>query len=226
MRSWIGVLLVMTGAGCATQKPTLDTTPPDDAIVLFGGDEWTGWQQRDGGPSVWQVQEDGSVLVHGGDAITEATFDDFQLHLEFRCPPSPAAEGQARGNSGVYLHGRYEVQVLASHGDPPRMNGCGAVYGIAPPMVNASQPAGEWETYDIVFRAPRLDGRRCRDRAAAADGGAQRRRDSQQPRPAAGDGGRDRRHHAGFRPAPAPGSRRRGPIPQHLGASLEDQSPE
>ena len=92
-----------------------------------------------------------------GDAVSRETFGDFHLHLEFLCPPMPDAEGQARANSGVYLHGRYEVQVLDTYGQEPALGACGAVYSIAPPMVNASLPAGRWQTYDIVFLAPRFD---------------------------------------------------------------------
>jgi hypothetical protein len=103
------------------------------------------------------VQTDGSVLVTAGsDAITKREFGDFQLHLEFRCPPLPGKSGQAKGNSGVYLHGRYEVQVLDSFGEPPAGNGCGGIYSIAAPLVNASRPGGEWQTYDIFFLAPRF----------------------------------------------------------------------
>src|SRR5690606_9826013 len=79
------------------KAPTFD----DRTVVLFRGGEWSGWQQRDGQPSQWEVQPDGSVQVKGGDAITSQKFRDFQLHLEFRCPIMPDAQGQARGNSGV-----------------------------------------------------------------------------------------------------------------------------
>ncbi|MHC5004754.1 MAG: 3-keto-disaccharide hydrolase [Planctomycetota bacterium] len=141
------------------ESPTLGAPPPagEGTVVLFDGSEWTGWRQRDGAPSQWAVQPDGSVLVNKGDAITERHFRDFQLHLEFFCPEMPGRTGQSRSNSGVYLHGRYEVQVLNSHGDPPLPDGCGAIYGVAPPLINASTPPGRWQTYDIVFRAPRLD---------------------------------------------------------------------
>lgn len=129
----------------------------DKSVILFGGDGWRNWVQRDGQPSQWVVQDDGSVQVRGGDAITSANFRDFQLHLEFRCPIMPDAQGQAKGNSGVYIHGRYEVQVLDSFDQPVAANTCGAIYSIASPLVNATRPAGEWQTYDIVFRAPRFD---------------------------------------------------------------------
>ncbi len=140
------------------QEGWVGPPPPDrGTVVLFDGRAWTRWRARDGKPSGWAIQRDGSVQVTGGDAITEDEFGDFQLHLEFYCPPMDGREGQARANSGVYLHGRYEVQVLDSYGLPPTGNGCGAVYSIAPPLVNASRPPGAWQTYDIVFRAPRYD---------------------------------------------------------------------
>ncbi|MHC5114994.1 MAG: 3-keto-disaccharide hydrolase [Planctomycetota bacterium] len=139
-------------------SPTLGAPPPrtDDTVVLFDGGSFDGWRQRDGAPSRWQVQDDGSVLVHGGDAVTRETFGSFQLHVEFFCPEMPEMAGQARANSGVYLHGRYEVQVLDTFGQDPFMGGAGAVYSISPPLVNGSRPPGHWQTYDIVFRAPKL----------------------------------------------------------------------
>jgi len=171
---WTGVAAILvTGVATAMQTttaPDVDPTPApsptlafaapqvdDQTIVLFDGTSWTGWNQRDGAPSAWVVQDDGSVLVKGGDAVTARTFRDFQLHLEFLCPEMPEKQGQARANSGVYLHGRYEVQVLDTHGMPPFASGCAAIYSIAQPQINASRPAGAWQTYDMVFLAPRLD---------------------------------------------------------------------
>lgn len=142
-------------------SPTLGAKPPamdDNTIVLFDGVSFDSWRQRDGAPSQWEVQDDGSVLVKGGDAVTSTEFTDFQLHLEFFCPEMPEHEGQARANSGVYVHGRYEIQVLDSFGLEPMGNGCGAIYSIAAPLVNASRPPGTWQTYDIIFRAARFDG--------------------------------------------------------------------
>jgi hypothetical protein len=155
---WITMLLFSVSA--AAQNFSDGAGPPvidDDTTVLCDGKTWSNWQQRDGEASRWQVQDDGSVMVHGGDAITVDEYGDFQLHLEFRCPPMPEKTGQARGNSGVYLHGRYEVQVLDSFGQQPAKGSCGALYSIAEPTVNATRPAGQWQTYDIVFRAPRFD---------------------------------------------------------------------
>ncbi len=136
------------------------SVPPmaaDGTVVLFDGSSWDGWKTRDGGPSPWSVQDDGSVLARDEDAISAGELGDFQLHLEFLCPTMLDTAGQARANSGVYLHGRYEVQVLDSYGQESAMNGCGAIYSIARPAVNASLPPGQWQSYDIVFRAPRYD---------------------------------------------------------------------
>ncbi|MBT8484279.1 MAG: DUF1080 domain-containing protein [Phycisphaerales bacterium] len=140
-------------------SPTFGATPPtldDRTEVLFDGSRFAGWHQPNGTPSPWLVR-DGVVTVTRGHAITDGEYGDFQLHLEFLCPEMPGRRGQGRANSGVYLHGRYEVQVLDSHGDPPAMNTCGAIYSIAPALVNATRPPGDFQTYDIVFRAPRFD---------------------------------------------------------------------
>lgn len=139
-------------------SPTLQAAPPDNTegvLILFNGTSWDAWVQDDGQPSQWKVQDDRSVLVHNGNAISKHEFRDAHIHLEFYCPES-GKEGQARSNSGVYIHGRYEVQVLDSFGDPPLGNGCGALYSIASPAVNACRPADHWQTYDIIFRAPRV----------------------------------------------------------------------
>ena len=131
-------------------------SPGNGTEVLFDGDRWD-WTIREGDQSAWIVHTDGSVQASGADAVSPREFGDFQLHLEFLCPVMEASQGQARANSGVYLHGRYEVQVLDSYGQEPALNGCGAVYSIAMPNENASLPPGQWQTYDIVFRAPRYD---------------------------------------------------------------------
>ena len=137
--------------------------PPKGAVVLFDGKDLSRWtQRRGGGPATWKT-EDGAMIAGGGDIVTKDKFRDFRLHVEFNVPSMPDKRGQARGNSGVYLHGRYEIQVLDSYGpaiDPPgrplQKNECGAIYGIAAPRVNATLPPGAWQTYDITFRAPRV----------------------------------------------------------------------
>ncbi|MCA9286764.1 MAG: DUF1080 domain-containing protein [Phycisphaerales bacterium] len=127
------------------------------SVSLFDGNFWTDWRQRDGQPSQWMVRPDHSVRVHGGDAVSNGEYGDLQLHLEFKCPKIDGATGQARGNSGVYIQGRYEIQVLDSFGLPPSDSSCGGIYGQHTPLVNAAYPAEVWQTYDIVFRAPRFD---------------------------------------------------------------------
>ncbi len=178
-------LVVLTIGGCATKRTAKSSMPQGDSrptsqpiagdpgasatiganpsqaddktAVLFDGSSWADWQSKDGSQSPWVLQDDGSIKSTGSDAVTNKSFGDFQLHLEFFCPEMPDAKGQARSNSGVYLHGRYEIQILDTFGLEPAGNGCGALYSIAPPMVNASRPPGKWQTYDIVFRAPRFD---------------------------------------------------------------------
>ncbi len=136
-------------------RPAAGMPADTGTVTLFDGTSWEGWVTRDGRRSAWVVQDDGSVVTEGADAVSTRSFGDFQLHVEFMCPPMAGTQGQARANSGVYLHGRYEVQVLESYGQEPTLNGCGAVYSIAKPLVNASLPPGQWQTYEIVFRAPR-----------------------------------------------------------------------
>lgn len=131
-----------------------------DVVVLFSGqsdDLGKNWVRRDGTPPRWRVQ-DGTMTPTGGDIMSRQKFSDFQLHVEWREPSLPQARGQAKGNSGVFLQGRYEIQVLDSYGiaDPGRGD-CGAIYDQAAPLVNACKPPLEWQTYDITFRAPRVD---------------------------------------------------------------------
>jgi hypothetical protein len=143
----------------AVVKPGADTAPPSDAIVLFDGTDASHWTQPDGQPIRWTVA-DGilTVVPKTTYIVSKETFADAQIHLEFREPLPVTGTGQGRGNSGVYLHGRYEIQVLDSYDNPTYPNGqCAAVYGQHIPLVNACRPPGEWQTYDIVFHGPRLD---------------------------------------------------------------------
>ena len=138
---------------------TLGLEPPKNATVLFDGTDLSGWATRDGGAAGWTV-EDGVATAAGGtgDIVSTETYGDAYLHVEFRCPDMPEATGQAKGNSGVYLQGRYEVQVLDSYGwDVPGLGDCGAIYNQYAPLVNACKPAMEWQSYDIIFRAVRCD---------------------------------------------------------------------
>ena len=154
-------------------SPTLGAKPPKGAVVLFDGKNFDQWVARDGGPPPWKITdgamqvakaERGGKTVHS-DIISKRKFEDMKVHLEFRTPFMPKARGQARGNSGVYLQGRYEVQVLDSFGEPARDNEAGGIYKIAIPEQNASLPPGEWQTYDITFHAPRFTGAKLTDPA-------------------------------------------------------------
>lgn len=148
----------------ARKSPTEGQKPPRGAIVLLpfvkgeapSLDEWTNRK--------WRALPDGSMEVRGGGTRTRRKFGDIRLHLEFMCPFEPSKRGQGRGNSGVGLAERYEVQVLDSFGLPPGSGDCGSLYGIAAPSVNASLPPLAWQTYDITFRAAGL----------SADGGVER----------------------------------------------------
>jgi len=134
-------------------------SPPDNAVILFNGKDLSNWHTRSGDLAGWKV-EDGIVTVVAGtgDIVTEEMFMDFMLHLEFMEPDMPDATGQAKANSGVFLQGRYEIQVLDSYGiEVPGMGDCGAVYNQFAPLVNACKPPLQWQTYDIVFRAARAD---------------------------------------------------------------------
>jgi hypothetical protein len=136
---------------------------PSDAIVLFGGRSLDGWRSEADAskPARWRVQDDYLEVVAGtGGIATARGFGDVQLHVEWMAPAPASGAGQDRGNSGVFLMGRYEVQVLDSHRSTSYPDGqAGAIYGQYPPLVNASRPPGEWQTYDIVFVRPRFDAR-------------------------------------------------------------------
>lgn len=128
---------------------------PSDAIVLFNGKDLSAWKAENGGEPKWRLV-DGAMEVRGGGLMTREEFGDIQLHIEWASPAEVKGEGQGRGNSGVYFQGRYEIQVLDSYKNPTYPNGqASAFYGHAAPLVNASQKPGEWQSYDIVFRAPK-----------------------------------------------------------------------
>jgi hypothetical protein len=138
-------------------SPTLGLAPLADAVVLLAGEDLSAWTRMDGSPATWKTA-DGAVTSRGGDIRSKDTFADVYLHLEWMEPDMPEAQGQARGNSGVVLQGRYEIQVLDSYGiDVPGKGDCGAVYAQYAALVNACRPPLEWQTYDIIFRAPRFD---------------------------------------------------------------------
>lgn len=141
------------------QSGPVASTPPKDAVVLFDGKNLDAWHAAAGGPARWKVVDGAMEIVPEAGAIrTKGRFGDVQLHLEWASPNPPAGTGQDRGNTGVFLMGRYEVQVLDSYKADTYADGqAGAIYGQYPPLFNASRPPGEWQTYDIAFRRPRFD---------------------------------------------------------------------
>jgi hypothetical protein len=133
--------------------------PPSDAILLFGGEDLSAWESVQGGPAKWVVKDGYFHVVPGTGYIrTKQGFGDVQLHVEWSAPNPARGTGQDRGNSGVYVMGRYEVQVLDSYGSETYPDGqAAAIYGQYPPLVNAMRPPGEWNFYDVIFRRPRFD---------------------------------------------------------------------
>ena len=136
---------------------------PSDAIVLFDGKDFSNWT-GDKGQAIGWTLENGAMVVKGGTGgiKTKMGFGDCQLHIEFRTPASVQGEGQGRGNSGIFIMETYELQVLDNYNNKTYVNGqAGSIYKQLPPLVNACRPPGEWQTYDIIFTAPRFypDGR-------------------------------------------------------------------
>jgi Domain of Unknown Function (DUF1080) len=133
---------------------------PEDAIVLFDGKDLSKWGHKDGSAAKWKIADGYFQVVPGtSDIFTRQPFGDMQLHVEFAEPSPPVGEDQDRGNSGVIIMGLYEIQVLDSYKSKTYSDGqAGAVYGQYPPLVNASRPPGQWQTYEIIFHAPRFDG--------------------------------------------------------------------
>ena len=141
--------------------------PPSDAAVLFDGKDLSKWQQRGRGAdrgkmldAKWKVTDGYVEIVHNtGDLISRDKFGDCQLHVEWQEPAGIQGFSQERGNSGVYLMSRYELQVLDSYHAPTYADGqAGAIYGQFPPLVNPARPPGEWQSYDVIFETPRWDG--------------------------------------------------------------------
>ena len=133
--------------------------PPSDAVVLFNGNDLSNWESIKGGPAGWKVVDGVMEVGRGtGDIRSKQGFGDCQLHIEFREPIPAAGLDQGRGNSGVFLQGLYEVQVLDCYGNKTYPDGqTASLYGQYPPLVNACRPPGEWQTYDIIFHRPRFE---------------------------------------------------------------------
>jgi len=153
-RTLTSLLAIVALATSCTSQATIAPLP---ALSMMAGLE--NWRHLDGRPAEWHRLDDGAIEVAPGtgNIITKVLFGDSLVELDFMCPVMPDAMGQARGNSGVYLQGLYEVQVLDSFGFEAGLNTCGAIYNVAVPLTNASLPPGEWQHYAIEFTAPRFD---------------------------------------------------------------------
>ena len=132
---------------------------PSDAVVLFDGKNLSRWSHKDGSAAKWKVENGyAEVAAKTGYIYTREAFGDCQLHVEFTEPVPPKGESQERGNSGVFLMGLYEIQVLDSYENKTYADGqASAVYGQYPPLVNASRAPGQWQSYDIIWHGPRFD---------------------------------------------------------------------
>jgi hypothetical protein len=157
--------LFLGGLRWAIRGPDYPARAPKEARVLLGfsvkpsaPSELERWQHAGGTPAAWREHGEGIEVVAGkGDLVSKEEFGDGLYHVEFQTPAMPEATGQARGNSGVYVHGRYEVQVLDSYGLALGLGDCGSIYGKHVAAVNASRPPERWQSYDIEFAAPRFD---------------------------------------------------------------------
>lgn len=150
----------------ATDMPalTLPTQPPKGAVVLLGGGDKgaemlrSGWYRRySKEPANWSVDRDGVLTPQKSDITSRQEFGDCYLHIEFRPPAAEAGKPASQGNSGIGFQGRYEVQIMSDYGKAPGTHGGASLYSQKAAMVNAARKPGEWQTYDIIFRAPRFD---------------------------------------------------------------------
>jgi hypothetical protein len=145
--------IVEPGATFSHQAPA-----PADATVLFDGKDLSKWKGKDG-DAKWKVENGYFEVAKGeGDIQTKESFANFQLHIEWAAPNPPKGDSQGRGNSGIFLHNRYEVQVLDVYNNKTYADGqAGGLYGMWPPLQNAMKKPGEWNTYDIIFEGPQFD---------------------------------------------------------------------
>jgi hypothetical protein len=151
-------ILIMSVSCAATKMQAEPSRPPEGAIVLFDGTDFSHWVKENSEPAQWKIVGDAMEVVPGkGSIMTKQKFRDFQLHVEFNVPQAPSsAEEQKGGNSGVYLQRRYEIQILDSYGVKPENNDCGAIYNVKAPDKNMCKKPGQWQSYDIGFRAARF----------------------------------------------------------------------
>ena len=156
MTNMLGLLPFVMGASLGTQSSDL----PKGAIVLFDGKDASAWVQNSNrAPCEWDVK-DGCLIVKAGksEIVTKQQFGDYRLHLEFWLPLMADQKDQGRANSGVYNQGRYEIQILDMYKNTTyQYGGCGAIYGQKDPDMDAIKPPEEWNSYDILFKAPRFD---------------------------------------------------------------------
>ena len=166
-RNFLAIGLMASSACIVNPKPTTDENRkeipmieiPKQANVLFDGKDLSQWLARKGGDANWKITDGYAEVAPGtGDIYSKEVFTDFQLHVEFWLPLMADKTGQARANSGVYLQGRYEIQVLDSYGLQSQDNDCGAIYKVAAPLINACRKPEEWQSYDVAFRAARFAG--------------------------------------------------------------------
>jgi len=165
---WEPVPRIVT-PGTLSPNTASGTTPPSDAIVLFDGKDGSKWVSVKGyspeswegvtaGNMTWPIRDGALFSAQGSSIRTKQEFDNFQLHLEFRTPDHVEGNGQGRGNSGIFLQGRYELQILDNYNNPTYSNGqVGSIYKQAIPLVNPSRKPGEWQTYDVIYFAPRFN---------------------------------------------------------------------
>ena len=132
--------------------------PPADAIVLFDGKNLNKWKSDKGGAAQWIVKDGVMTVKKGtGDIETTDNFEDYQLHIEWRVPKNITGSNQSRGNSGIFMQGVYELQILDSYNNSTYVNGqSGSIYKQSAPLVNAMRPPGEWNVYDVIYTAPRF----------------------------------------------------------------------
>jgi hypothetical protein len=155
---WKPVPRIVTPGSTAVNA--LPATAPSDAIVLFDGRDLSKWRSaKTKGAAKWTVA-DGAVTIRPGEGDIETVqqFDDYQLHIEFRTPAEVKGNGQGRGNSGIFMQGMYELQVLDSYNNRTYSNGqAGAIYKQTMPLVNASRKPGEWQSYDVIYTSPKFN---------------------------------------------------------------------
>ncbi len=160
------LILIPGGSSIAALNTGLGAKPPKDAIVLFDGADFSQWTAGADKTIGWKIVDDYMQIVPGAGSITtRRDFRDFRMHIEFNVPFMPDAKGQGRGNSGIYIQRRYELQILDSYGIESKYNDCGAIYKTRPPDKNACKKPGRWQYYDLQFTAAKWKGDKKTDNA-------------------------------------------------------------